>query len=203
MTKTTKTDKTEALAVKEPSANKEPSGNKERPVDKKTDQYSKVSPNTKDATTENVFDAKQVFKRLTLYLGRHKRLVRVATFFMVATALTEASFAKMIDFIVNDGLVNPQEWFLKWIGLMFFGLMALRAVLGYIANYSMNKLGRHVTYDIRQDIFGNLITLPTRFFDQHASSENVSKLIYDVEACLLYTSTSPRDLSTSRMPSSA
>ena len=188
MTKTTKTDKPEALAVKEPSANKEPlankepSANKERPVDKKTDQYSKVSPNTKDATTENVFDAKQVFKRLTLYLGRHKRLVRVATFFMVATALTEASFAKMIDFIVNDGLVNPQEWFLKWIGLMFFGLMALRAVLGYIANYSMNKLGRHVTYDIRQDIFGNLITLPTRFFDQHASSENVSKLIYDVEA---------------------
>ena len=134
------------------------------------------------SSTENDFDAKQVFKRLTLYLKRHKKLVCVAVFFMILTALTEISFAKMIDHIVNDGFVNPKEWYLKWLGLIFFGLMALRAILGFIANYSMTKLGRHVTYDIRQDIFANLITLPTRFFDQHASSENVSKLIYDVEA---------------------
>ena len=133
-------------------------------------------------SVDHDFDAKQVFKRLTLYLKRHKKLVIVAIFFMVVTALTEISFAKMIDHIVNDGFVNPKEWYLKWLGLIFFGLMVLRAVLGFIANYSMNKLGRHVTYDIRQDVFANLITLPTRFFDKHASSENVSKLIYDVES---------------------
>jgi len=134
------------------------------------------------SSTENDFDAKQVFKRLTLYLKRHKKLAFLSVFFMIITALTEISFAKMIDHIVNDGFVNPKEWYLKWLGLIFFGLMALRAIMGFIANYSMNKLGRYVTYDIRQDVFGNLITLPTRFFDQNASSENVSKLIYDVES---------------------
>lgn len=139
--------------------------------------------------SEHDFDAKQVFKRLTLYLNRHKKLVKFAIFFMIVTALTELSFVKMIEFIINDGLVDPKEWHLKWLGLVFFAIMVMRATTGFIANYSMTKLGRHVTYDIRQDIFGNLITLPTRFFDQHSSSENVSKLIYDVEA----TSTATTD----------
>ena len=37
--------------------------------------------------------------------------------------------------------------------------------------------------------------------NQNQSIENI--LILDTETCLLYTSPSPRDLSTSRMPSSA
>ena len=141
---------------------------------------SKVSKSTQPLMV-NDFDAKQVFKRLTLYFKPHKRLVCIAVVFMIATALTEVSFANMVKHIVNDGLVSPKEWYLKWLGLLFFGLIAMRAVLGFIANYSMSKLSRYITYDIRQDVFRNLITLPTRFFDQHSSSESVAKLIYDVE----------------------
>jgi len=128
------------------------------------------------------FDAKQVFIRLVSYLFRHKSLMVVALAFMIATALTEASFAAMIKFIVNDGFVDAKEWYLKWLSLIFLGLMLTRALLGYLANYSMARLGRYVTYEIRQDIFSNLITLPTTFFDKNSSSKNVSKLIYDVEA---------------------
>ncbi|MCL4136571.1 UNVERIFIED_CONTAM: hypothetical protein GTU68_030337 [Idotea baltica] len=51
----------------------------------------------------------------------------------------------------------------------------------------MAKLGRVVIFDIRQDIFSNLITLPTTFFDKNSSSKNVSKLIYDVEVTAVAT----------------
>lgn len=136
----------------------------------------------KSSSEDRDFDARKVFKRLVSYLWRHKPLVYTAVFFMIATALTEASFAAMIKNIINDGFVNANEWYLKWLSLIFLGLMILRAVLGFFANYTMAKVGRFVTYNIRQDIFSNLITLPTTFFDQNSSSKNVSKLIYDVEA---------------------
>ena len=135
------------------------------------------------------FDAQKVFKRLVSYLWRHKPLVYTAIFFMIATAMTEASFAAMIKFIINDGFVNAKEWHLQWLSLIFLALMALRACLGFLSAYSMAKVGRYVTYDIRQDIFSNLINLPTTFFDQNSSSKNVSKLIYDVEV----TSTATTD----------
>ena len=123
------------------------------------------------------FNAIEVFKRLLEYLWRHKKLL-----FMIATALTEASFAALIEQVVNDGFVNAKEWHLRWLGLVVLGVVILRAVLGYLANYSMAQLGRYVVHEIRSDIFANLITLPTTYFAKNSSSKNVSKLIYDVEA---------------------
>jgi len=128
------------------------------------------------------FDGKLVFKRLNSYLGRHKSLAKIAIVLMIVTALIETYFASMVNVIVNEGFINAGPWHLKWLALIFLGLMVLRAVFGFFANYAMSKLGRYITYDIRQDIFSNLITLPTTFFDKNSSSKNVSKLIYDVEA---------------------
>ena len=128
------------------------------------------------------FNAIQVFKRLLEYLWRHKKLLALAVMFMILTALTEASFAALIEQVVNDGFVNAKEWHLKWLGLVVLGVVVLRAVLGYLANYSMARLGRYEVHEIRGDIFANLITLPTTYFAKNSSSKNVSKLIYDVEA---------------------
>jgi subfamily B ATP-binding cassette protein MsbA len=109
-------------------------------------------------------------------------VLAVAIIFMILTALSEASFAALLEKVVNEGFVAADEWYLKWLGLVLFGMIILRAVFGYLSSYAMSRAGRHVIYDLRQDIFSNLILLPTSYFDQNSSSKNVSKLIYDVEA---------------------
>ena len=190
-----------------------------------------------DKDTGNSFDAMAVFIRLNLYLKRSPVLLKLAIVFMIATALTEASFAALMKPIINEAFVNASPWYLTWVPVLVLTVMVTRAVFGFFANYTMQSLGRHVIFDIRQDVFASLINLPTTYFDQNSSAKNVSKLIYDVETtavtttdaltivfkdavvacalicwlvyldwrltCLLYTSPSPRDLSTSRMPSSA
>ena len=128
------------------------------------------------------FDARQVFARLLSYLWRHKSVLCMAVVFMVCTALTEASFAALIKSIVNDAFVEANLWYIKWVSLLLLLLMTTRALVGFFANYFMARVGRHVIFEIRQDIFSNLISLPTPFFDKNTSSQNVSKLIYDVEA---------------------
>lgn len=128
------------------------------------------------------FDAREVFARLLNYLLRHKLLLSLAIVFMVITALTEASFAAMVEKIVTDGFVEANSWYLKWLSVILLGAIVVRAIFGFLANYAMARVGRHVIYEIRQDIFANLIALPTSFFDANSSSKNVSKLIYDVEA---------------------
>ena len=150
------------------------------------EQKNEQSLSSKDGDAHQ-FDSKAVFKRLLSYLWQHKSLVGISIIFMVCTALTEASFAALIEKIVNDGFVNAQDWYLKWLSLILFGLLLLRAFVGYFSNFFMAKLGRVVIFDIRQDIFANLITLPTTFFDKNSSSKNVSKLIYDVEVTAVAT----------------
>ena len=65
-----------------------------------------------------------------------------------------------------------------------FGLMVIEMVLFLFLNLPFPK------------------TWKAGFFENLASS-NFFKTAFKVQLCLLYTSPSPRDLSTSRMPSSA
>lgn len=136
----------------------------------------------KNIIPAKVFDGREVYLRLLKYLWMHKSVLGVAILFMVLTALTEASFAALLERVINDGFVKADEWFLKWLGVVLFGMIVLRAVFGFLSGYAMARAGRNVIYDLRQDIFSNLILLPTSYFDQNSSSKNVSKLIYDVEA---------------------
>ena len=142
---------------------------------------------TKKSSASVSFDAKAVFLRLVSYLLRHRALLTLAVVFMIATALTEASFAALIKYIVNDAFVSADPWFIAWIPFILMALLLLRAVLGFSANYSMARVGRYVIYEIRQDIFARMIRLPTSYFDQNSSAKNVSKLIYDVETTAVAT----------------
>lgn len=140
-----------------------------------------------DSSTAASFDAKAVFVRLVSYLLRHQALLTLAVVFMIATALTEASFAALIKFIINDAFVSADPWFITWVPFILLTVLLLRAVLGFLANYSMARVGRYVIYEIRQDIFSRMIRLPTSYFDQNSSAKNVSKLIYDVETTAVAT----------------
>ena len=122
-----------------------------------------------------------VLLRLMSYLFRHRSLLIIAIFFLMATGMIEASFVKAIDTILKSGFLNGDDWYIRWSGMLLMGVLVARATTGYIGNYTMAKAGRLVIFELRQDIFSNLISLPTPYFDKHSSAQTISKLIYDVE----------------------
>lgn len=145
------------------------------------------SPVAKVSRDAAAFDVRAVFLRLLRYLFRHAHLLLLAIGFMVLTGLIEASVAAFIEKVLKNGFLTGDQWFVKWSGLMLMVVVFARAIFGFIANYTMAKVGRLVIYEIRQDIFYNLLRLPTRYFDQNSSAKNVSKLIYDVETTAVAT----------------
>jgi len=126
-------------------------------------------------------EVRPTLMRLMSYLFRHKALLCFAIVFLILTGSIEASFVKSIDTILKSGFLNGDDWFVRWSGMLLMGVLAARAITGYIGNYTMAKAGRLVIFELRRDIFGNMISLPSPYFDQHSSAETISKLIYDVE----------------------
>jgi subfamily B ATP-binding cassette protein MsbA len=126
-------------------------------------------------------DARATLLRLLSYLLRHRVLLVIAILFLMATGSIEASFIKSIDTILKSGFLNGDDWYVRWSGLLLMGVLTARAITGYIGNYTMAKAGRLVIYELRQDVFGNMISLPSPYFDRNSSSQTISKLIYDVE----------------------
>ena len=127
------------------------------------------------------FDGRLTIKRLIAYLFRRRRIMILAIGAMIVTALFESSFIWLVNTIVNEGFIRADTWFLKWVSLVLFVVVVLRAVTGYFANFYAGSLSRYLIFEIRKDTFASLITLPTAYFDKNTSAQNVSKLIYDAE----------------------
>ncbi|MBL4671094.1 MAG: ATP-binding cassette domain-containing protein, partial [Arenicella sp.] len=130
---------------------------------------------------ENI-EVRATLLRLMSYLLRYKTLLFASIFFLMATGMIEASFIKSIDTILKSGFLNGDDWYVRWSGMLLMGILTARAITGYLGNYTMSKTGRLVIFELRQDIFGNMISLPSPYFDTHSSAQTISKLIYDVEA---------------------
>jgi len=141
-----------------------------------------AKPNTEVKQTKGNIAVREIMLRLMSYLLRHRVLLIIAILFLIATGIIEASFIKSIDTILKSGFLNGDEWYVRWSGILLMGVLTARAITGYIGNYTMAKTGRLVIFELRQDIFGNMISLPSPYFDQHSSAQTISKLIYDVEA---------------------
>ena len=127
-------------------------------------------------------DTRRTLMRLLGYMLKHKALLVIAIIFLILTGSIEASFVKAVESILNSGFLNGHDWHVRWSGLLLVSVLTARAVTGFIGNYSMAKTGRLVIFNLRQDIFGKMISLPTPFFDKTTSAQTISKLIYDVEA---------------------
>jgi len=146
-----------------------------------TDRSSTESPEPSTLPNKHDIPVRARLLRLLSYLFRHRTLLIIAIIFLMATGMIEASFIKSIDTILKDGFLNGDDWFVRWSGALLMGVLAARAITGYIGNYAMAKAGRLVIFELRQDIFGNMISLPSSYFDQNSSAQTISKLIYDVE----------------------
>ncbi len=124
---------------------------------------------------------RETMLRLLSYLLRHRVLLIIAIIFLMATGAIEASFVKYIDTILKSGFLAGNDWYVRWSGMLLMAVLTARALTGYIGNYTMAKAGRLVIFELRQDIFGNMISLPSPYFDKNSSSQTIAKLIYDVE----------------------
>ncbi len=119
--------------------------------------------------------------RLMAYLFRHRSLLFIAVFFLIVTGSIEAYFIKAIDDILKSGFLAGDDWYVRWSGMLLMAVFLARATSGYIGNYAMAKAGRLVIFELRQDTFGNMIGLPSPYFEENTSAQIISKLIYDVE----------------------
>jgi len=74
----------------------------------------------------------------------------------------------------------PWQRDLDTVALVLLGTLLLQAALMFVASLSFNLVGERAVVDLREDLYGRLITQPMRFFGEHRVGELTSRLSSDL-----------------------
>jgi subfamily B ATP-binding cassette protein MsbA len=137
------------------------------------------------AVSEDNYAPLAIYKRLLGISARRWPVfigVAIAAAIYAATDTGFAFLVKTLTEIVEAGgeLDAQQELVKQWLPLGVLLLFMTRGICNFLSTYGMGWIARHVVKELRAQVFGRYIELPTRFFDQRSSGQLLSKLTYDV-----------------------
>ena len=122
-----------------------------------------------------------IYRRLLGYAARYWPLLAVAAVGMVIEAIAGGAFISLMEPLVNRGFVHPEPRMAVLLPLAIVGLFVLRGVATFVTDYGMARAGRSVVRDLREQILGKFLRLPSTRFDTESVPSMVSRLNFDTE----------------------
>lgn len=120
-------------------------------------------------------------KKITSYIGKHWIAYVFAITCMVGAIALDMLYPFLIKSIVDDVIKGGQLGLLKQllIGIVIVGVG--RCILGYLKEFTFDRLASKIGSEIRKDLFSYLQTLSIRFFHNTNTGELMARVKDDVD----------------------
>ncbi|MEN7342724.1 MAG: lipid A export permease/ATP-binding protein MsbA [Pseudomonadota bacterium] len=126
-------------------------------------------------------DVGAVYRRILGYSSRYWPMFVVAAIGMVLTAAVEAGLSLLMKPLTDEALVGESGAVAAWMPMAFVGVFFVRGLAGFMSEFALGWIGRHVITEIRRDVFEKYLTLPSSFFDVRSSGPLLSMMTYNIE----------------------
>lgn len=122
----------------------------------------------------------QTYQRLLRYITPYWKYILLVIIGFAINAATEAGVAKLMQFII-DAINNKNRHYLNLFPILIIALFAVRGFGSFLGNYYSALISRNLVYQLRVQVFEQLLRLPIQFYLQHNAGEISAKLIFNVE----------------------
>lgn len=122
----------------------------------------------------------QLYLRLMRYVRPYWKAFTVSILGMVVAAATEPLLPALLKPFLDGTFVNRDSAVMTWAPIFILVIFFVRGVAGFFGSYAIHWVGNKVVMDLRAEMFAKLLSLPTRYYDDHATGSLISKLTYDV-----------------------
>jgi len=132
-------------------------------------------------------DVKGTLKHLWEYLFKFKWLLLIALVLTIASNAFALVGPKLLGYAIDAMKSGPKEEPYVDFDKVFYyaSLMAIfyitSSILSYILSRLMIKIGKKVSYKMREDCFDKLMRLPVSYFDTNMIGDIISKMSYDID----------------------
>jgi len=123
----------------------------------------------------------QIYRRLLGYVRPYIPAFALACLGLIINAAADTGLAAVIKPMIDGSFVDKDRYWISLIPLLLLGLAVLRGGSAFTGNFLMSWIGRHVIKKLRQQVFDQLLLLPSAFYDHSTAGQLLSKMSYDVE----------------------
>ncbi len=132
-------------------------------------------------------NSKDLYLRLLRYAKPHVRIFSVSLLSTLVLAMTEPAMAALLKPLLDGSFVAKDPQFMVFMPILMAGLFLLRGGAGFISAVAMKWVANRVVMDLRGEMFGKLLVLPTLRFNDFSAGALLSKLTYDVNQVMTAT----------------
>lgn len=122
----------------------------------------------------------QLYLRLLGYVKPYWRVFAVSILGMAVSAATEPLLPALLKHFLDGTFVHKNDTVIRWAPVFVLVIFFVRGVASFIGTYAINWVGNKLVLDLRDAMFAKLLSLPTRYYDDHATGSLISKLTFDV-----------------------
>jgi len=122
----------------------------------------------------------QLYLRLLAYVKPYWSTFAVSILGMAITAATEPLLPALLKPMLDGTFVHKDQTVIHWAPLIILAIFLVRGIAGFVGTYAIGWVGNKLVMDLRCKMFEKLLALPTRFYDDHATGNLISKLTFDV-----------------------
>jgi len=122
----------------------------------------------------------ELYLRLLRHIAPYWHIFALSLVGMVVVALTEVALPALLKPLLDGTFVHKDPTLMRWMPVIVVAVTAVRGAAEYAATYCIKWVGNKLVTDLRIEMFGRLLTLPTPYYDDHASGNLMSKLTFDV-----------------------
>jgi len=123
----------------------------------------------------------KTYKRLLKSAKPYWMLFVLGALGTIVISMTDASFAKLVEPIINHAFSKRDRAFIHWLPIAIFAIFIVRGIACFVSSYFISRVARTVVCDLRRVIFSKLLHLPSTFYDQNNSGYILSTIVYNVE----------------------
>lgn len=95
-------------------------------------------------------------------------------------AITQPAIAAMMQPLLDGAFVEKDKDFIFWMPFVLIALFTFRGLTSFISNIAFAWVSSKVVMDFRVAMFNRVISLPTKYFDNHSVGKIISKFTNDV-----------------------
>jgi len=122
----------------------------------------------------------ELYLRLLSYVKPYWRVFAFGILGMIIVAATEPVLPALMKPLIEGTFIEKDPVVIQWLPAVIVVLFLVRGVATFLAAYGFNWVGTRLVTDLRNALFGKLLTMPAAFFEQQPSGVLVSKLTFDV-----------------------